>query len=247
MDAWIGRSVSPSFAHHCPTRASVEVNDFLWHLINNSSSSSDIVVSWSFHLRLAKGSSVARCSTPIFTRHLSQVVARWNYTLRTKGTAATASFLVTVSRIFDLDCVLTVVHFRISGMVCSPPRYLIPESEQTQSIRSSGSSALRVRHTTRFKVLPSKIAQRRSLRVAQHRALLACQLLETRKRRWDVCKHARMIARAPHGGAATVDPTKWRRKGPVSLPELCLLAFGDNGGESILGSSAAIFTSTFEG
>ena len=28
MDAWIGRSVSPSFAHHCPTRASVEVNDF---------------------------------------------------------------------------------------------------------------------------------------------------------------------------------------------------------------------------
>jgi len=140
MDAWIGRSVSPSFAHHCPTRASVEVNDFLWHLINNSSSSSDIAVSWSFHWRLAKGSSVARCSTPIFTRHLSQVVARWNYTLRTKGTAANASFLVTVSRIFDLDCVLTVVHFRISCMVCSPPRYLIPESEQTQSIRSSGSS-----------------------------------------------------------------------------------------------------------
>ena len=144
---------------------------------------------WSCHLGLAKGSSVARCTTPIFSRHLSQVIQVLNYTSRTKITAATASFLVTGSQTFGVDCVVTVVHFQISGMVCLPPRYPIPESEQTPSNRSSGSSALCVRHTARFKVLPSRIAplQRRSLRVAQHRALPACQLLETRKQRWHVC------------------------------------------------------------
>jgi len=41
-----------------------------------------------------------------------------------------------------------------------------------------------------------------------------------------------MIARAAYRGTAAVDPTIWRRK---ALSGLCLLAFGDNGGEFALG------------
>jgi hypothetical protein len=131
---------------------------------------------------------VARCSTPIFSRHLGNVIAasrELHITSQRNGIYVLV--LVPRPQIFSSVCIAMAYRFRIFKTVCISPRHLIPESGRTASNRSSGCSVLPVRHTARFKVLPSKFALRRSLRVAQHRALPACQLLETRKRRWHVC------------------------------------------------------------
>lgn len=79
---------------------------------------------------------------------------------------------------------------------------------------------------------PAKSQLRRSLRVAQLQGPPGLSTIGNAQTAMACLQPARMIARAAYRGTAAVDPTIWRRK---ALSELCLLAFGDNGGEFALG------------
>ena len=146
---------------------------------------------------------------------------RQNYTSRTKGTATAASHSHHEATNFPawIAFVTWLTSESSVSFVYHPGIHPIPESGQTpvKPIVWVGLTALLVRHTTRCKVFPSRIATE---------AIAPCGTATGPSRPVNYWKranamaclqHARMIARAPSWGAAAVDPTRWRRKALVSL------------------------------
>ena len=119
--------------------------------------------------------------------------------------------------------------------------------EHTASNRSSGLSALLVRHTARLQGSPQQyIATEAIAPCGTAQGPPGLSTFGNTQTATGCLQPARMIARAPHKGDVAADPTKWRRKGPESCRSFACSRSATNGEVITLGLSAAIFTPTAE-